>query len=111
MSEAQIQSAIVRYLRYQLPESWRVFAIPNGAQRTSTGRPANAVSGLTAGIPDLCIIGPEGKCHFIEVKNEKGRLTPNQHEFADHCLKYSIGWALCRSVIDAEKAIRHWKII
>jgi hypothetical protein len=111
MSEATIQSAIVRYLRYQLPSTYRVFAVPNGAQRTQSGRPANAVAGLTRGIPDLCIIGPEGKAHFIEVKNTTGRLTPEQREFADYCLNNLVGWALCRSVVDVEAAIRHWKII
>jgi hypothetical protein len=66
MSEAVIQSAIVKYLRYQLPANHRVFAVPNGAMRTQSGRPANAVSGLTAGIPDLVIIGPEGKAQDDE---------------------------------------------
>jgi len=110
-TEAAIQSAIVKYLRFQLPTSYRCFAIPNGAQRTPSGRPANAVSGLTPGVPDLCIIGPMGKAYFIEVKTTKGRLTPAQHDFAQYCLTNLIPWALCRSVQDVDVSIRQWKII
>lgn len=111
VSESQVQAAIVKYLRYQLPKTHRVFAIPNGAQRTPQGYAANAVAGLTRGIPDLCIVG-QGQAFFIEVKTETGRLSPEQKEFADWCLLDGLmGWALCRSILDAEKAIRHWKII
>ena len=75
--EAQIQKAIVEYLRAVIPNSL-VFAIPNGSQRTASGRPANAVAGLLPGAPDLCVVLPEGRVVWFEVKSDKGRVSANQ---------------------------------
>ena len=49
--EAQVQKQIVAYIRAVLPHAI-VAAIPNGSQRTASGRPANAVAGLLPGMPD-----------------------------------------------------------
>lgn len=111
MKEAQIQKAIVDYLNAVLPNEYRCFAIPNGSQRTATGRPANAVAGLTRGVPDLAIVGGVGRVFFLEVKAAKGRLSEFQSEFANWCLcKGVVPWACVRSVEDVRVALEAWKI-
>ena len=111
MKEAQIQKAIVDYLKLVLPSTYRCFAIPNASQRTATGRPANAVAGLTRGVPDLAIVGGAGRIWFLEVKSRKGRLSEFQSEFAQWCLtKGIVPWACVHSVEETRIALEAWKI-
>jgi len=107
--EAQIQKAIVEYIRAVIPTSL-VFAIPNGSQRTASGRPANAVAGLLPGAPDLCVVLPEGRVLWLEVKSDKGRVSSNQ--ILVHGLLNSLGHhcPVVRSVDDVRHALAFLKI-
>lgn len=102
--ESKIQKAIVEYLRAVLPNAL-VMAIPNGSQRTASGRPANAVAGLLPGAPDLCVALPNGKTLFLEVKSDKGRVSDNQ--ILVHGLLNSLGHTVpvVRSVEDVRQAL------
>lgn len=112
MKEAQIQKVIVDYLNTVLPSSYRCFAIPNASQRTATGRPANAVAGLTRGVPDLAIVGGVGRVFFLEVKAAKGRLSEYQKEFGDWCaFKGQVPWACVHSVEETRHALCEWQIV
>jgi hypothetical protein len=108
-SEARIQHAIVHYLRTVLPDCI-TFAIPNGSQRTASGRPANAVAGLLPGIPDLCVLLPRGQSIFFEVKAAKGRVSDNQ--LAIHLLMQPLDHrvAVVRSIDDVRLALKAWDI-
>lgn len=110
MKESQIQSAIVKYLRAVLPKNFRCFAVPNGSQRLPNGRPANAVAGLTPGVPDLAIVG-DGRIFFIEVKSKKGRLSEAQSEWGDFCIYQAmVPWACVHSVEETRHALNEWGI-
>lgn len=111
MKEAQIQSAIVKYLRAVLHQNYIVAACPNGSQRTAGGYPANAVAGLYPGFPDLMILGGGGRIWLIEVKAAKGRLSEKQDEFANWALlKGFVPWALVHSVDEVKSCLREWQI-
>ncbi len=59
-----------------------VFHIPNrGLFNRFTGRYNIADAFFVPGIPDLAVMLPEGKVLWIEVKSEKGKLSPNQTAF------------------------------
>ena len=107
--EASIQKSIVEYLRAVIPNSV-VFAIPNGSQRTASGRPANAVAGLLPGAPDLCVVLPEGRVLWLEVKSDKGRVSSNQ--ILVHGILNSLGHhcPVVRSVDDVRHAFAFLKI-
>lgn len=110
MKENQIQALIVKYLRAVLPKNYRCFAVPNGSQRMPSGKPANAVPGLTPGIPDLAIVG-DGRIFFIEVKAAKGRLSEAQSEFGDFCMYQAmVPWACVHSVDETRLALNEWGI-
>ena len=110
MKESQIQSAIVKYLRLVLPKNYRCFAVPNASQRLPSGKPANAVAGLTPGVPDLAIIG-NGRIYFIEVKSKKGRLSEAQSEWGDFCAYQAmIPWACVHSVEETRAVLKEWQI-
>lgn len=107
--ESQIQKAIVEYLRAVIPNSL-VFAIPNGSQRTASGRPANAVAGLLPGAPDLCLVLRGGRVIWFEVKSDKGRISPNQ--ILVHGIFNSLGHScpVVRSIDDVRHALAFLKI-
>lgn len=102
--EAQIQKAIVEYLKAVLPGAV-VMAIPNGSQRTASGRPANAVAGLLPGAPDLCVALPQGQVIWFEVKSDKGRVSPNQILVHGHLTSLGHHVPIVRSIEDVRQAL------
>lgn len=55
-----------------------------------------------AGFPDLFIIDPKrGEVAFVEVKNETGKLKPEQKEYAERYLK-NFTHGVARSVEEAQ---------
>jgi hypothetical protein len=108
-SEAQIQKAIVDYLRAVLPHAI-VSAIPNGSQRTASGRPANAVAGLLPGMPDLMVLLPQGRVIFFEVKAAKGRVSDNQLNIHMQMQPLDHVVAVVRSIDETRNALKIWGI-
>lgn len=104
--ESGIQRGIVHYIRTVLPRAV-VMAIPNGSQRTVTGRPANAVPGFLPGAPDLIVALPNREVIWIEVKSPVGRLSDNQNHV--HALLETIGHKiiLARSIDDVRDAFAY----
>jgi len=107
--ESGIQRSIVQYLRTVIPHSV-VMAIPNGSQRTKTGRPANAVPGFLPGAPDLVVALPRGGVLWVEVKSPVGRVSENQ--LLVHGLLTAAGHncVVVRSVDDMRQALAFLKI-
>lgn len=107
--ESGIQRSIVQYLRTVIPHSV-VMAIPNGSQRTKTGRPANAVPGFLPGAPDIVVALPRGGVLWVEVKSPVGRVSENQ--LLVHGLLSAAGHncVVVRSVDDMRQALAFLKI-
>lgn len=64
--------------------------------------------GTAAGWPDFILNLPEGRVGYIEVKAEKGRLSPEQAAFRDAVVANGARWALCRSVEEAQATLTAW---
>lgn len=111
ISEASIHRAVVDYLRAVLPKECRVAAIPNASRRSAQGRATNAVAGLSPGLFDLMIIGSGGRAWFIEVKNEKGRLSPAQEAWRAWFVTSAVPHCVARSVDDVRAALTAWRIM
>lgn len=108
--EADIQRAIVDYLRAVAPDVF-LFAVPNASVRARGGRAGNAVAGLTRGIPDICLVLPDGRAAFIEVKAEKGKLSEYQQDILRTFAARAIPFAICRSSLDVAEALRGWGVM
>ncbi len=94
MKEAAIQREIVKFLR---GVGCAVYVTSQGYRKEPGG------TRMTPGIPDLLVIEGPQSWTWAEVKNEKGKLSPAQHEFADVALKCDVPWECWRSVEDAKR--------
>lgn len=107
--ESGIQRAVVQYFKSVVPNCV-VMAIPNGSQRTASGRPANAVPGFLPGAPDLVVALSHGRTLWIEVKSPKGRTSDNQ--ILVHGLLNAAGHSciVVRSVDDVRHALKYLNV-
>tara|TARA_R110000744_G_scaffold130278_1_gene237924 strand:+ start:78 stop:446 length:369 start_codon:yes stop_codon:yes gene_type:complete len=80
-TEHEEQRDLIQWFR-QTFDSVRIFAIPNGGQRSRTTGAKLKAEGVSAGVPDLYI--PAWQV-WIEMKREKGgRVSPVQKDWIDY---------------------------
>lgn len=97
--ESPVQQAIVTYLRAVLPRSFRVYKITNEGQRTPAQLARAIAEGLLPGWPDLGIVSSDW-FGFLEVKDDEGRLSPEQQAIFEWMKAHRIPSAVVRSIDD-----------
>lgn len=65
--------------------------------------------GVTAGVPDICVILKKGTTIWLEVKSEKGRLTDSQKEFHAKLLELNHKVYVVRSVEDVQEILKDYE--
>lgn len=99
-TEAQIQGAIVEWLRYS---GYLTFHIPNGGLRGKREAAKLKWQGVLAGVPDLAVIWQElgeARLCFIEVKTASGRLSEDQSDFRNKVNAIGFDYIIARSLDD-----------
>jgi len=106
--EADLQRAVVEALRFALP---RTAIIHHCANEVTEPGPRGAKRqailvgmGVHPGFADLMVLC-DGRMLFLELKSQKGRLSPDQEAFRDAVQAQGHGWALVRSLNDALGAL------
>ena len=110
-AESRAQEAIVAYLRRSLPSHYRVISVPNGrfaAEPRTIARLKR--EGLTPGVHDLLILRSDGWFASLEVKADRGRLSPEQIEWSDWLASGGASQAVVRSLDEAEQALRYFNV-
>ena len=83
IKESDIQIACNDYLNYLCKYfHFRHFHVPNEGQKSIGYHLKMKKMGLKSGCPDIIIEYPEGRILYIELKNEKGRLSDSQKLWA-----------------------------
>lgn len=84
-------------IRKMYPELEFAFAIPNGGYRPIGTAKRMKAEGERAGVLDVFLPAPRGRYHglWIEFKNGRNRLTPNQEKFARYCEREGYYVAVC----------------
>lgn len=101
MTEAKIQSDIVSYFNKNYRQIGILAHVPNH-------RFNNCVAlGQVKGFPDLVLILKD-KTIFIELKNEKGRLSNYQLKIKEKLELLNQEWYLVRSLEDFKKIIERY---
>lgn len=112
--EGPVHKAILQFLRLSLPRNAVVHHSPNEVDMQ--GRDAAWIVakarglGTVKGWPDLEII-LDGRVYFIEVKAENGRQEDAQKAVQEGLALAGAPYAVCRSVDDAEAALKTWGLL
>lgn len=80
-----------------------VFRVNVGKVKMQNGRWFE--TGVPKGFPDLFGFRPDGRIFFIEVKNETGKLRPEQEKFIEQMRKRGALAGVARSVEDAMEIV------
>lgn len=99
MSEIQIQSAIIDYLKLKRHFFFRINNIP--VFDTKRGVMRRMPKGSMKGVPDILVLW-NGFPVFLEVK-DKGRQSPEQKEFEAKCEKQGIEYWIVKSIDDVKE--------
>lgn len=104
-AESKIQQAIVKFAKLCKID---VFSIPNGADVQASNRIRLTKEGLLPGVPDLFfpIASKTFFGLFMEVKSEKGRVSPKQKKIMN---KLSWNGYKCVVVYSLDDAIKELK--
>ncbi|GIM60531.1 VRR-NUC domain-containing protein [Capnocytophaga canis] len=93
--ESKLQSACVRWFKYQYPQ-YLIFAVPNGGSRNTLEAKRLQQEGVLAGVSDLIVIAPN-KTIFIEMKHGKGKQTDKQKDFQKQVQQLGFSYFVCNS--------------
>ena len=109
LSESAIQRRCVAWFRGRHP-GMILFAIPNGGGRTKTQGAILKAEGVLAGVPDLLLAYPSGirSGLFIEMKNDSGRVRPEQKAMMKELSSLGYECVICRSEDDFKDAVSEY---
>lgn len=98
ISEKEVQTMIISAISYL----GKVYNITTGVFATGSGNNKRFIRTFPKGTPDLLGFRySDGKIFFIEVKKEKGLLSPEQKLFREWVLTTEAIYGVARSVEDA----------
>jgi hypothetical protein len=107
--EAQDQAWIVTYIKTVAPDLI-VFHPANGGWRSKAEAARFKWLWVLPGIPDLCVVGPDGIVRFIEVKSETGSLSEAQGAMRDRLVAMRVPFAVAKGIDDVRRAFATWGI-
>jgi hypothetical protein len=107
--EARIQASIVEWVRAVAP-GVLIYAVPNGGYRSKVEAGRLKWTGVVAGIPDLAIVAPGGKAHFLECKTATGRLSGAQRDIMARLGHLGAPFCTVTGIGDVRRAFAGWGI-
>lgn len=108
--ESAIQAAVFEHLEHRATPGTFLFHPANGGKRpASTGKQLK-VQGVVPGVPDVAGI-VDGKPAFLELKTERGRLSPVQEAVRDRIVAAGGLWAVAKGLDAALKQLEAWGAI
>jgi hypothetical protein len=103
-AEASRQAAIVAFVRWVAPQVV-IWAVPNGGLRTKAEAARLKWTGVLAGVLDLTLALPDGRCAFWETKTTYGRLSNDQRDVIARLDHLGHAWAVVRDIEDARREL------
>jgi len=108
-SEDDLQRQVILMLKNRLLSNTLYHHSPNEGVRKVQFKMKLKSMGTRFGWPDLEIFAPahetitsKNETLFVELKLNKGKLSPNQVSIRDSLISAGFPWALCRSVEEVE---------
>jgi hypothetical protein len=103
-AEARRQASIVEYVRW-IADHIVIFHVPNGGLRSKPEAAKLKWMGVLAGVLDLVLVLPDGRCAFWETKTPHGRLSDDQQAFTLRLMALGHRWAVVLSIDDARREL------
>jgi hypothetical protein len=106
-SEAQLQKAVVTYLKLrEALGQLRYFAVPNAGKRSKIAGAILKRQGLVVGVPDLVVVtSAPSRTIFLELKSAAGKLSKPQQEWRDYFTANKIPFFVVKSLDDLKAAL------
>jgi hypothetical protein len=92
-------------------DHWRTAGFPGTLVATIPNEGAFGQPGLTKGLPDLLVLSPELPVGFIELKADKGKLSPDQEAFAAMCAAMEIHHAVTYGRDEPIRSLEAWGVV
>ena len=106
--EHNLQARVLRYLVENHAPDIFGFAIPNAGRRSCRAAASLKAEGMMRGVADTCIMLPEGRTGWLELKTLKGRQSDEQRGFQARCWRLGHEYALARTFDEAVAILRRW---
>lgn len=100
--EADIHRAVI--------DHWRALGLPDTLVATIPNMRAAGQYGLTKGLPDLLVIGPDG-VGFIEMKAAKGKPSKAQETFRRLCIRRGIPMCITYGRDEPIDVLEGWGVV
>ena len=108
--EASLQKAIVQIVMLSALPGVLWFAIRNEARRSLREGYEAKRMGLRPGAADMCFV-VNGRAHFMELKADKGKQSPEQVAFAADCVIASAPYEVVKDIDHAQQVLRGWGVL
>jgi hypothetical protein len=105
--EHDLQKQVLEVIALQSKSAF-AFAVPNAAMRSPALAARMKAEGLMSGVADLCVMLPEGKAGWLELKTATGRQSETQRTFEIVCIGLDHPYALVRSLDEAIAVLKSW---
>lgn len=103
MKESELQKAIINYLTLQGNLGRCLFLRNNtfaGFIQRRDGSKGYIKNATIKGSPDIMLFLPKGNTIFLEIKSDKGKLSPAQEEFKERAEALGFSYLVVRSLDD-----------
>jgi len=105
--EAALQRALLQHLSLR-GTGWLVWSTPNAGRRSPRLGAELKRQGMVPGVGDLSLLSPIGNYYELELKSDRGRLSPAQRARKEAVLECSGTWAVAFGLNDALEVLREW---
>jgi hypothetical protein len=110
-SEHDLQVQVLKLLNGAAKRDLYWFAVPNAGRRSLRTGALMKAEGLRAGVADLCIMLPEGRTCWLELKKPGNYQTLEQKGFEARCFRLGHSYAVVKSLQDAAAILQGWGVL
>ena len=93
-SEFKLHCAVADTLRVAANKDWYWTTIDHGEERPIMAAERLKRKGVKPGLPDILLIGPDGRAYWIELKVKGGRVSDEQVAFGREMDARNVPWAV-----------------
>lgn len=104
ISERELHRDVARYFDHLEGDLFAAH-IPNGEKRSRLTASILVGMGVKAGVADFVVLLDSGRTLWLELKTDRGTLSPAQREFRATCGRLRHTYCVVRSVADVHAAL------